>query len=517
MTIIAEYEYRDPETGKLIATKVRREPKTFEWRQASGEEGLGELTERDLPLYHAEQLAFFDLDKLILFVEGEKAADALGEKLGVLAVCLPGGAATRPTTLQLSVLRGRKVAIWPDKDGPGRALMRRVFEKLRGIADRLGSVYPEDVPAKGDPYDWLQLGHTREDLIAEWKRKPLDVLLAKQLSVLDLEGREPKEIEWLWSQYLPKRMLTMIEGQKGMGKSWLTLKLAAMISTGDLDFPVFPQAHAPAKTLLLSHEDPVDEVIVPRLIALGADMSNVKVLSSVVDNETGGEEWFDLKKHIELLENHLMQDNYDLLVIDPVNNYIGASIDTYRDSDVRSVLSPLAALAARTGVCIIGIRHFKKGEGKLSEMGVGSVAYGAVARVVHALVPDVDALLVRKERRDDTPVPNVLLPVATNLTVFPKGVAFRLVDEGVSVAFRWDGLRDYTPDEYVAALRESKHTGAARHERKLRELDELLRTARGRALSDGEVAAELEIGTSVVELFRYRLSERKEDELGSVY
>src|SRR3990167_3763278 len=369
MTIIAEYEYRDPETGKLIATKVGREPKPVEWRQASGEAGLGELTERDLPLYHAEQLNLLGPDKLVLFVEGEKAADALSEKLGVLAVCLPGGAATRPTALQLSVLRGRKVAIWPDKDGPGRSLMRRVFEKLRAVAEQLGAIYPEDVLVKGDPYDWLQLGHTREDLVAEWKRNPLNVLLAKQLSVLDLEGREPKEIEWLWPQYLPKRMLAMIEGQKGMGKSWLTLKLAAMVSTGGLDFPVFPQAHAPAKTLLLSHEDPVDEVIVPRLIALGADMSNVRVLSSVVDNETGGEEWLDLRKHVELMENHLMQDNYDLLVIDPINNYIGTSIDTYRDSDMRSVLSPLAALAARTGVCIIGVRHFKKGEGKLSEMG----------------------------------------------------------------------------------------------------------------------------------------------------
>src|SRR3990167_7823319 len=198
MTIIAEYEYRDPETGKLIAPKVGREPKTFEGRQASGEGGLGELTERDPPLYHAEQLAFFDLDKLILFVEGGKAADALGKKLGVLAVCLPGGAATRPTSLQLSVLRGRKVALWPDKDGPGRALMRRTFEKLRGIADQLGAIYPEDVPAKGDPFDWLQLGHTREDLVAEWRRNPLDVLLAKQLNVLDLEGVKPKEISWLW-------------------------------------------------------------------------------------------------------------------------------------------------------------------------------------------------------------------------------------------------------------------------------------------------------------------------------
>src|SRR3990167_5862434 len=322
MTAVAEYEYRDPETGELVATKVRKEPKAFEWRQSSGEAGLGELTERDLPLYNAHRLAEADPEKLILFVEGEKAADALGKKLGVLAVCLPGGAATRPTSLQLSVLRGRKVALWPDKDGPGRALMRRTFEKLRGIADQLGAIYPEDVPAKGDPFDWLQLGHTREDLVAEWRRNPLDVLLAKQLSVVDLEGREPKEIEWLWPQYLPRRMLVMLEGQKGMGKSWLTLKLAAMVSTGGLDFPVFPQAHAPAKTLLLSHEDPVDEVIVPRLIALGADMSNVKVLSSVVDNETGGEEWFDLKKHIELLENHLMQDKYDLLVIDPIKNYI---------------------------------------------------------------------------------------------------------------------------------------------------------------------------------------------------
>ena len=91
--VVAEYSYKDPTTAKEIAKKVRYNPKAFVW------EGKG-VNERELPLYNAHKLANHPLDKVVLFVEGEKSADALGE-LGILAVCLPGGAAAKPTNDQL--------------------------------------------------------------------------------------------------------------------------------------------------------------------------------------------------------------------------------------------------------------------------------------------------------------------------------------------------------------------------------------------------------------------------------
>src|SRR3990167_4689259 len=103
---VARYPYIDPETGEILAFKVRYEPKSFEWYAADSDQPGG-VVERDLPLYNAHKLPK-DLRKAVFFVEGEKAADALSKKMQVPAVCLPGGAATRPTTKQLSVLRGRR-------------------------------------------------------------------------------------------------------------------------------------------------------------------------------------------------------------------------------------------------------------------------------------------------------------------------------------------------------------------------------------------------------------------------
>ena len=458
--IVASYKYVDPETGEILAVKNRLDPKSFFW-----ESDEGKVDEKTLPLYNAHKLNTHPMDKTVLFVEGEKSADAL-LKLGVLAVCLPGGAASKPSGEQLKVLRGRRVAIWPDKDQAGRTLMRRVLERLRPICLQINVIYPDSVPPKGDAFDWIQQGGTLQELAKELEKNPRHVLAEKQLNIINLEEVEPKEIEWLWPGYLPLGMLVMLEGQKGAGKSWLTLQLASMISNGIIDVPGTPRGtKGTGKVLFLSHEDTKDEVIVPRLNAMGADLTKIRILDSTIDNETGEEQWFDLYEDMGALEDLLTSDDYRLLVIDPLNNYINSSLDTYKDSHIRQVLSPLAAMAQRTGTCVIGIRHFKKQrDGGMLDWGVGSGAYGAVARTVHAVIRDPFSNY--KER--------LLFPVESNLTVKPFPVAFDIVGDGLSVKFEWLGKRNYTEEMIMAEMSKKKAKDEDWHDIKRKELQELL-------------------------------------------
>ena len=457
--IVAVYKYVDPETGEILAEKVRKDPKEFVWNGDGADE-------RSLPLYNAHKLADFPLNKIVIFVEGEKSADALQE-LGILAVCLPGGAASKPTSTQLKILLGRRVAIWPDKDQAGRMLMRRVLERLRPIADKLYVIYPDDVPAKGDAFDWIQQSGTAKELVKEIEKNPRHVLAEKQLNIINLDSVDPKDIEWLWPGYLPLGMMVMIEGKKGVGKSWLTLQLAALVSRGSIEVPGTPSGTKGAgKVLMLSHEDTVDEVIVPRLKAMGADLSNIEIVDNTIDSESGEEKWFDLYEDIDALEDRLSSDEYKLLIIDPLNNYINAGLDTYKDSHIRAVLSPLSAMAQRTGVCTIGIRHHKKDQtGGMLDWGIGSIAYGAVARTVHSIVRD--PFSDYKER--------LLFPVETNLTVKPSPVAFNIVDKGMYAEFEWLGKRDYTEEMFLEEARsQKKDKGKDWHENKMNELWEII-------------------------------------------
>jgi archaellum biogenesis ATPase FlaH len=457
--IVAVYKYVDPDTGEILAEKVRKDPKEFVWNGEGADE-------RSLPLYNAHKLVDYPLDKIILFVEGEKSADAL-EKLGIVAVCLPGGAAAKPTSMQLKALLGRRVAIWPDKDQAGRMLMRRVLERLRPIAEKIWVVYPDGVPAKGDAFDWIQQSGTVKELVKEIQKNPRHVLAEKQLNIINLDSVEPRDIEWLWPGYLPLGMMVMIEGRKGVGKSWLTLQLAAMVSRGNIDVPgTIEGTKGAGKVLMLCHEDTVDEVIVPRLKAMGANLANIEIIDNTIDNESGDEKWFDLYEDIDVLEDKLSSDEYKMLIIDPLNNYINAGLDTYKDSHIRAVLSPLSAMAQRTGVCAIGIRHHKKDQtGGMLDWGIGSIAYGAVARTVHSVVRD--PFSEYKER--------LMFPVETNLTVKPSPVAFNIIDKGMYAEFEWLGKRDYTEEMFLEeARKQKKDKGKDWHDTKMNELWEIL-------------------------------------------
>ena len=193
---VASYMYSTVD-GLPLAVKKRYQlddEKTFMWCDPQNPDVLGlpgTLRESELPLYNIEDVVRLGKKKVV-FVEGEKAADALKESYGVVATCLPGGSASELTAEQMEPLKGRWVVLWPDNDEPGRSLMRTLSDKLSGVAKKITMIMPY-VPPKGDAYDYVKAGHTKEQLREEIAVTPQEAVMQElpdgyEVSVPDTGG-----------------------------------------------------------------------------------------------------------------------------------------------------------------------------------------------------------------------------------------------------------------------------------------------------------------------------------------
>jgi len=180
---------------------------------------------------------------------------------------------------------------------------------------------------------------------------------------------KPEKIDWLWNNMLPRGQAVILQGIGGIGKGLLTMDWASRVTTG----AAFPggEPRPPRNVLVFSDEDDPKKVLVPRLIAAGANMDRVilgdlgKALSLPRDAETLGE--FCLKRDVALV------------IIDPVNNYM-RGIDFNSEADVRPALMELTRAMRQADACAVIVRHFNKGSGLAHQRGGGSVAYRSTVR-----------------------------------------------------------------------------------------------------------------------------------------
>jgi RecA-family ATPase len=179
-----------------------------------------------------------------------------------------------------------------------------------------------------------------------------------------------KPVEWEWRGRIPSGKLTIFDGDPDLGKSVVTMDIAARKSTGR----GFPDG-APCKAgnvLIANVEDGVADTIVPRLEAHGADLNRVFIFSSSVPDGRGGKRLLDLPRDIALLEDKVIQREAELLIIDPVLTMLGG--DANKDQDARKALTPIRDMAERTGVAVIAVRHLNKSVGlKAIQRGGGNM------------------------------------------------------------------------------------------------------------------------------------------------
>lgn len=473
--IVATFDYRAA-AGELLYQVVRYAPKDFRQRRPDGGGGwtwrIGGVAR--VP-YQLPELLAADPSEPVYIPEGERHVDRL-RGLGLVATCNVGGAGKwRPEYSQH--LRGRRVVIVADNDAAGRNHARQVANALVGVA---GSVRVLELPRlaeKGDIIDWLDAGGTPDEL-AQLARQTAERMDSPAVGaaqpeaggyaprLITLSDIPPEQVRWLWPRRVPFGKLTILCGDPGLGKSFITLDLAARLSSGT----AWPDGGVPqiGSTVILTAEDGLADTVRPRLDAMGADVSRVTALTAVIDKSADGVELaFQLAHHLAVLEAAIGAVGAVLVILDPLNAFL-AGVDSYKGAEVRGVLAPLAALADRTGAAIIVVHHLNKGASPnaLYRAG-GSLDFVAAARSVLGVAPDPE----NEPRR-------VLVTVKLNLAAHPPGLGYSIAEGAVawdaepvtldaSAAFsagqkRDDGSEPTGRAEAEAFLREALADGRAR-------------------------------------------------------
>jgi hypothetical protein len=336
-------------------------------------------------LYHLPRLLKAAPEEWVYLVEGEKDVHTL-EALGLVATTTPGGA-QRPWKPQYTeALRHRHVVMLPDNDAAGEQYATSVAHMLADAVASLTVLRLPGLPPKGDVTDWATAGGTPDALAAlvQAARVPApDAVTLVQRCAADVVEADT---EWLWWPYIARGALCMIDGDPGQGKSLLTLALAAHLSEGrplpdQFGIPTLPLL--PHATVFFAREDDLATQVKPRLRKMSSAGQHIHYIEGW---QRGAEKE---TRHFTLDDMPVLRlalDTYHpaLVVIDPIQAYIGSKVDINRANETRPILDRLAAVAREYNVAIVCVRHMAKGSsdasGSAMMRGLGSVDFLGAAR-----------------------------------------------------------------------------------------------------------------------------------------
>lgn len=300
-----------------------------------------------------------------------------------------------------------------------------------------------------------------------------------QAIIKNLSDVESLPIEWFWYNTIPAGMLTLVIGDPGLGKSFLSLFMAAKVSRGGY-WPGMngePCNSAPeGLVILLTAEDDLPRVIKPRLDAMGTNADKIIAIEGVRaidDDGRHNDTSFCLQWDLPALQRVIAnQKDVKHIIIDPVSAYLGRKVDSHRDADVRSILMPLVDLAELNNIAVVGIMHLNKNSsGKAVYRALGSVAFTAAARTVW---------LVSKDPDDPDSRRRLFTPAKHNVLIEPHGLGFEIIDG--QVVFENEPV-DITADE---ALGQGSTVVAIEKDRAVKWLREILPP--GTSLATNEVS-----------------------------
>ena len=256
----------------------------------------------------------------------------------------------------------------------------------------------------------------------------------KMVKIIRMSDVELTPVEWLWKPYLPFGKLSVLQGNPGEGKTYFAMHLAAACTNGKL-LPNMERME-PFNVIYQTAEDGLGDTVKPRLIEAGADLDRVLVID---DSEV------QLTLSDERIEKAIIENNARLVIIDPIQAYLGADVDMNRANEVRPIFMRLGQVAQRTGCAILLIGHLNKAAGMQSlQRGLGSIDIAAAVRSV---------LFIGKLKHD--PTMRILTHEKSSLAPPGVSLAFSLGDEG---GFRWVGEYDITADEMLSGIEPQRET-----------------------------------------------------------
>ena len=289
-------------------------------------------------------------------------------------------------------------------------------------------------------------------------------------------------VEWLWKPYIPFGKVTIVQGNPGEGKTTLALRLAAACTTGGALPGMKPLP--PFQVIYQTAEDGLGDTVKPRLIEAAADLDRVLVIDEAKQELTLSD---------ERIEKAITQNGARLIILDPIQAYMGEKADMNKANEVRPIFRRLAEVAERTGCAVILIGHLNKAAGGQSAYrGLGSIDFRAAARSV---------LLIGRVKRE----PNVRVIIHDKSSLAPEGkpVAFCLDPE---TGFEWIGEYDITADELLSGAGGNSETKTGQAEKLILDL-----LADGKELASEDIekaAAEAGISARTVRAAKRNLDGR---------
>lgn len=237
-----------------------------------------------------------------------------------------------------------------------------------------------------------------------------------------------EQLEWFWPGRIPLGKLTLLAGDPGLGKSFVTCDMAARVSCGAVWPDDSTQRQTAGSVVMFNCEDGLRDTIRPRLERAGADLSKIIAIEGVTAFDPASKETrqrgFSLASDLPRLAEEVAKlVDCRLVVIDPVSAYLGEA-DSHKNAEVRALLAPLAELAEKHRLAVVMVNHLSKSAGtKAIYRAMGSLGFVAAARAVWHFAKDPD----NEQRR-------LILPAKMNLAPDPTGLAYRIEEGGV----RWE-------------------------------------------------------------------------------
>ena len=246
------------------------------------------------------------------------------------------------------------------------------------------------------------------------------------VEIIRMSEVDTQAVEWLWEPYIPFGKVTIVQGNPGEGKTTFALRLAAACTTGRTLPNMKPLP--PFNVIYQTAEDGLGDTVKPRLIDAEADLDRVLVID---------ESKQELSLSDERIEKAIRQNGARLIILDPIQAYVGEKTDMNKANEIRPIFRRLAEVAERTACAVILIGHLNKAAGGQSAYrGLGSIDFRAAARSV---------LLIGRVKRE----PNIRVIVHDKSSLAPEGkpMAFCLDPED---GFSWVGEYDITADELLS-------------------------------------------------------------------
>ena len=322
------------------------------------------------------------------------------------------------------------------------AMAHDFFELEQAEIQHIIGEYSADIPAPITPIDFSPVSSP-----AKLKRR----LISHRASDL-----KPEKLIWIWPGRIPEGKLVLLGGPPGQGKSQLTAFMSAVVSNGGA-WPCGEGSTLPGDVIFMSAEDGIQDTIIPRLMAAGADTTRVHIVAAATKPDGTGRKTFSLKTDVDLLEAKAKEIGcVRLIIVDPISAYMGGS-DGNGNVETREVLEPLADMANRLRIAVVAVTHLNKGGGAGNQSALnrfaGSIAFVAAARAAFAVIEDPED----DQRR-------LLLQAKNNLGKKCEGLAFRLeqrlvADDIVSSNVMFEG--EHVSQSIDEALTASESRGSS--------------------------------------------------------